>query len=77
VNFSTALDSLKAGARITRDAWNGPGQWLALRRPDVHSKMTLPYIYISTVTGHLVPWLPSQSDLLAVDWAELGEPGPF
>jgi hypothetical protein len=30
--------------------------------------MGLPYIYMSTVTGQLVPWLASQSDMLAKDW---------
>jgi len=30
--------------------------------------MTLPYIYITTVQGDLVPWLASQTDLLAADW---------
>ncbi len=32
------------------------------------SKMTLPYIYMSTVGGDLVPWLVSQADMLAEDW---------
>ncbi len=31
-------------------------------------RMTLPYIYMSTVQGDLVPWLASQTDLLAEDW---------
>ena len=30
--------------------------------------MTLPYIFISTVRGELVPWLASQTDMLAEDW---------
>lgn len=30
--------------------------------------MTLPYIYMRTVQGDLVPWLASQTDLLANDW---------
>jgi len=42
--------------------------WLALQIPDEHSKMTLPYIYMSTVDGKLVPWLASQTDMLAEDW---------
>jgi hypothetical protein len=42
--------------------------WLKLQRPDSNSKMTLPYIYMSTVTGDKVPWLASQTDLLAEDW---------
>ena len=42
--------------------------WLGLQKPDPHSHMTLPYIYMSTVTGDLVPWLASQTDVLADDW---------
>lgn len=30
--------------------------------------MGLPYIYMSTVDGKLVPWLASQTDMLAEDW---------
>lgn len=44
--------------------------WLALQVPDAHSKMSLPYIYMSTVSGDLVPWLASQTDVLADDWSE-------
>jgi hypothetical protein len=70
--FEGALASLKFGCRVAREGWNGKGMWLALQRPDAHSKMTLPYIYMSTVTGDLVPWLASQADLLAEDWLEVG-----
>lgn len=36
--------------------------------------MTLPFLYIRTVQGDLVPWVASQADLLAQDWelVELG-----
>lgn len=68
LNFGQALEHLKAGGKVARVGWNGKGMWLALQRPDEHSKMTLPYIYMSTVTGDLVPWLASQTDLLAEDW---------
>lgn len=68
MNFGDALTFLKGGKRITRAGWNGPGQYLELQVPDEGSKMTLPYIYISTVTGDRVPWLASQTDVLACDW---------
>ena len=68
MNFGEALERLKNGGCVTRMGWNGPGQCLFLQRPDQHSKMTLPYIYIQTVQGDLVPWLASQTDLLATDW---------
>jgi len=68
LNFGQALELLKSGQRVARQGWNGKGMWLALQRPDVNSKMSLPYIYMSTVTGDLVPWLASQTDVLAEDW---------
>lgn len=45
--FSKALEHLKAGEKVGRLGWNGKGLWLELQRPDAHSKMTLPYIFIS------------------------------
>ena len=50
--------------------------WLELHTPDdVQDPMTLPYIYIEYPAGHpaypngsRVPWLASQTDILAVDW---------
>lgn len=68
MSFSEALVGLKAGSRITRKGWNGKGMWLALQVPDAHSKMSRPYIYISTVDAKLVPWVAAQTDLLADDW---------
>lgn len=71
VFFDAALFLLRQGKRATRRGWNGRGMWIALQRPDENSKMTLPYLYMSTVTGDLVPWLASQTDLLADDWEVL------
>lgn len=68
MNFGIALLELKEGKKVTRSGWNGKGQYIQLQTPDEHSKMTLPYIYITTVQGDLVPWLASQTDLLAEDW---------
>jgi len=67
-----AVHAMRSGHKVRRSGWNGPGQWVALQVPDANSKMSLPYVYISTVSGDLVPWLPSQTDLLATDW-ELAE----
>ena len=76
MNFSQALDRLKAGAKIARSGWNGAGLWLEIQRPDAHSKMTLPYIFMSypenakNTPGARVPWLASQTDLLSEDWVK-------
>jgi hypothetical protein len=68
MDFGEAIRSLKNGQRVTRPGWNGKGMWLALQAPDANSKMTLPYIYMYTADGKLVPWLASQTDVLAEDW---------
>lgn len=68
MNFGKALEELHLRSRVRRAGWNGKGMWLALQVPDANSKMTLPYIYMSTAQGDLVPWLASQTDILAEDW---------
>ena len=71
INFGEVLNYLKRSPSqhtAFRSGWNGKGQYIALQVPDENSKMNLPYIYISTVNGKLVPWLASQTDLLAEDW---------
>jgi hypothetical protein len=75
LTFGQALEALKSGKRVSREGWNGKGMWILLQVPDFHSKMTLPYLYIEYPTGHpaypngsRVPWLSSQTDLLAEDW---------
>lgn len=75
MDFCYALNALREGLRVARTGWNGKGMWLKLQVPDENSKMTLPYIYIEYPEGHpaypsgsRVPWLASQTDLLAEDW---------
>lgn len=63
-----AVKELRNLNRVARDGWNGKNMYLELQVPDAHSKMTLPYVYMKTAQGDLVPWLCSQSDLLATDW---------
>lgn len=74
MTFGLALEALKKGLRVQRGGWNGKGLWLELQVPDISSKMTLPYIFMSypvdakTTPGARVPWLASQTDMLAEDW---------
>lgn len=42
--------------------------YIELQVPDAHSKMRKPYLFMRPVDGDLVPWVASQSDLLAGDW---------
>lgn len=77
MDFGYALVNLRKGRRLARDGWNGRGIFIELQVPDEHSKMTHPYIFIDT-TGlqsdnlfaprNIVPWLASQTDMLALDW---------
>jgi len=67
-NFGMALEWIKAGKRVARDGWNGKGLWVELQSPDAHSKMTMPYLFLSYPDGARVPWVPSVTDVLAHDW---------
>ncbi len=74
MDFGDALHALRNDLCVSRQGWNGKNMWLRLQRPDRHSKMTLPYIYMRTADGHQVPWLASQTDLLADDWTLVNLP---
>lgn len=71
LNFGQALEAIKSGACLQRDGWNGKGMWVELQRPGKYSKMTLPYLFLSYPDGKKVPWLASQTDILAEDWRVL------
>jgi len=71
-HFGWALEQLKLGRLLARRGWNGKGMYVALQEPDEGSANTLPYLYVITVTGDRVPWVASQSDLLAIDWELVG-----
>ena len=78
LTFGDAIHFLKLGCKLQRRGWNGKGLAVELQRPDEHSKMTLPYFFIRYPTdaintpGARVPWLASQTDLLAEDWQIVG-----
>jgi hypothetical protein len=79
-SFSLALDFLKKGRKVSRMGWNGKGLFITAQFPDEHSKMTKPYLYITTPVGSTnqfgsvneteqrIPWLASQTDLMSNDW---------
>lgn len=86
MNFSEALEQIKAGKQVARAGWNGKGMFLFLvpgstfkvsRAPllgileegtEVNYQ---PHIDMKTADNTVVPWLASQSDLLADDWCVL------
>lgn len=63
-----ALAALRKGMKVQRKGWNGEGMYLELQKRDENSKMTLPYVYMKTADDNLVPWVCSQTCLLANDW---------
>jgi hypothetical protein len=70
--FETALVALKTGKAAYRTGWNGKGMWVKAHYPVAGLVITLPYIFMRTADGEFVPWLASQTDLLADDWVVEG-----
>lgn len=81
-SFGTALALMLRGLRVQRSGWNGKGMWV--RRVDLYNDPEfklreepcavgtwLPFLAMKTVDGGLVPWLASQTDMLATDWFEV------
>jgi hypothetical protein len=79
MSFGHALQAMEDGQRVARSGWNGKGMWLRRVDPynDLHFKVSetpdaqgtlLPYIAMKTADNGFVPWLASQSDMLAKDW---------
>jgi hypothetical protein len=83
MNFGQALEQLKQGSKVSRTGWNGKGMFLFLvpgstfvvNRPPllgIYPEGTsinyLPHVDMKTATGEIVPWLCSQTDMLAEDW---------
>ena len=74
MDFSEALKLVKTGKWIGRYGWNGKGMFVFLRPavtdadPNNGKEDHLPYLCMKTVQGDFVPWLASQTDILADDW---------
>lgn len=67
MRFDYALARLRMGCKLARAGWNGKGMWVKLHTPAPDSDH-LPHIYMKTADAKFVPWLASQTDLLAEDW---------
>jgi len=74
-----AIEAMKMGKKVARAGWNGKGMWLSYLDPymnhqfDLHEKdgaegTYSPYIGMKTADNQYVPWVCSQTDLLADDW---------
>lgn len=83
MTFSDALFHLKQNQKVCRHGWNGKGMFIFLvpgstfkvnRAPllGIYPEGTeisyQPHIDMKTAGNTIVPWLASQSDLLADDW---------
>lgn len=83
MNFGQAIEALKEGKRVARAGWNGKGMFLFLvsgsnfvvnREPllSIMGEGTMvtyrPHIDMKDAEGKVVPWLASQTDMLAEDW---------
>ena len=81
--FGEAVELLKLGYKVARIGWNGknmflflvPGSTFKVSRPPllgIYPEGTevsyQPHIDMKTAQGTVVPWLASQSDVLAEDW---------
>ena len=73
-NFGEAIALLKAGGRVARMGWNGRDMWLQLvprqfvKLSDETNMLCEPFIGMRTAQNTFVPWLASQTDVLAEDW---------
>lgn len=78
-----AVKEMQNGSKVRRAGWNGKGMFLFLvpgsqfqvSRPPllgIYEEGTTidyqPHVDMRTAQGTIVPWLCSQSDLLATDW---------
>ena len=80
-SFGWAIKQLKNGSTVHREGWNGKGMFLYYVPANSYKAQTevaraffgdmVPYgayIAMKTAQGNVVPWLASQTDVLADDW---------
>ncbi|MDE1866467.1 MAG: DUF2829 domain-containing protein, partial [Thaumarchaeota archaeon] len=78
MNFSKALHLIREKQKLTRTGWNGKGQYIFFLDPFELTYESLqlpnnkiyfqPFLAIKTAQNTYVPWIVSQTDLLADDW---------
>lgn len=87
MNFGEAIAVMKAGIPISRTGWNGKGMFLYYVPENMYPPVTdvakarfcgnpVPYrayIAMKTVDNDVVPWVASQTDILANDWTVAGD----
>lgn len=82
MNFGDAIAAMKDGKKVRRKGWNGSGIFIHLHPILAEEECTQPYIVIDTMglqsdnndaKRGIVPWLASQTDMLAEDWEVVEE----
>jgi len=81
MSFSLAVCALKEGKKVARKNWNGKEMYLykavvELPYPPLSENVAWvagtfgnsEFIIMKTADNKLIPWLASQTDLLADDW---------
>ncbi len=86
LDFAAVIRGVKAGKRFARAGWNGknmfvflvPGSTFKVNREPLLSILGEGtevnyhgHIDMRTANGQIVPWLASQTDMLAEDWQEV------
>jgi len=79
MNFGGAVEALKNDKRVLREGWNGKNMWIVLVKETNYSVdatrsgsyCVSPFIGMKTADDKFVPWLASQTDVLAEDWMVL------
>ena len=69
-DFGTALVALKNGYKLAREGWNGKSMWIEMSEfGDMYKDRPLgKFLMMATAQGNFIPWLASQTDILAEDW---------
>ena len=72
MTFGLALEAMQQGKRVSRTGWNGVGLWLEYIPANgvdlAFIRMSYPVNSKAYPEGARVPWLASQTDMLATDW---------
>lgn len=74
--FGHAVELMKLGFKMARKGWNGKGMYITLVSGDnwamdKHENTICEkccWLGVKTVDNQFMPWVPSQSDVLAEDW---------
>ena len=66
LKFEDAFAAMKEGAKIRLIDWENE-VFISIQKPDLNSKMTAPYMYVTSKYG-LVPWMPTQIEIMSDKW---------